>query len=170
MPEPKIILETERLLLREKTVDDAENAYLLNLDPEVIKYTGDGPFASVEEAQTFLENYASYRTYGFGRWAVILKETNEYLGWCGLKYTPELDEFDIGYRFMQKYWGLGYATESAKACIRYGFEELNIRTIVGRAMTENVNSIKVLKKLGMTYLETRVEDGVEETVFAITND
>lgn len=170
MPEGKIILETERLLLREKTVADAENAYLLNLDPEVIKYTGDDPFSSIDEARNFLENYASYRTYGFGRWAVILKETGEYLGWCGLKYTPELDEFDIGYRFMQKHWGLGYATESAKACIHYGFEELNIKTIVGRAMTENVNSINVLKKLGMTYLETRIEEGIEETVYGITND
>ena len=169
MSEQTFILETERLLLREKTVADAENAYLLNLNPEVIRYTGDDPFASIEEARTFLENYASYRTYGFGRWAVILKETNEYLGWCGLKYTPELDEYDIGYRFMQKHWGFGYATESAKACIRYGFEHLNIKTIVGRAMTENVNSINVLKKLGMTYLETRTEDGVEETVFVITN-
>lgn len=170
MPEGKIILETERLLLREKTVEDAENAYLLNLDPEVLRYTGDDPFSSVEEARTFLENYASYRTYGFGRWAVILKETGEYLGWCGIKYTPELDEFDIGYRFMQKYWGKGYATESAKACIEYGFEKLDIKTIVGRAMTGNINSINVLKKLGMVYLETRLEDGVEEIIYIITND
>jgi RimJ/RimL family protein N-acetyltransferase len=161
-------LETERLLLREMTEADAESAYLLNLDPEVIRYTGDGPFESVEEAKTFLGNYASYKTYGFGRWAVVLKETNEYLGWCGLKYTPELDEFDIGYRFMKKHWGKGYATESAKACLKTGFEKFGMKTIVGRAMTENLQSIKVLEKLGLTYQYTRKEEGIEEVIYSIT--
>lgn len=72
------ILETNRLFLREITPDDAETAYLLNLDPEVIKYTGDEPFTSIEEARKFLENYDHYRKYGFGRWAVINKSTEEF--------------------------------------------------------------------------------------------
>lgn len=163
-------LETERLLLREMTAADAESAYMLNLDPEVIRYTGDDPFSSTEEARTFLSNYASYKTYGFGRWAVILKETNEYLGWCGLKYTPELDEFDIGYRFMQKHWGKGYATESAKACLVVGFEQFGMKTIVGRAIIENGQSIRVLEKLGLTYKETLEEDGIREVIYSISSD
>lgn len=160
-----IILETERLYLREMTPEDAESAYLLNLDPEVIRYTGDNPFESVEDAKTFLEKYTHYRQYGFGRWAVILKETGEYLGWCGLKYTPELDEFDIGYRFMQKFWGFGYATEAAEACMQYGFEKLGIPVIVGRAMPENTASVRVLEKIGLTYLENRFTDGTEEVIY-----
>ncbi|MDF3028966.1 MAG: GCN5-related N-acetyltransferase [Fluviicola sp.] len=159
------ILETTRLYLREMTPEDAESAYLLNLDPEVIQYTGDDPFESIEEARDFLEKYESYQKYGFGRWGVILKETNEYLGWCGLKYTPELDEFDIGYRFMKKCWGKGYASEAAEACIRLGFEQFNMKTIVGRAMPANAASVRVLQKIGLTYLENRITEGTEEVIY-----
>ncbi|WP_341904996.1 GNAT family N-acetyltransferase [Fluviicola taffensis] len=159
------ILETPRLYLREMTPEDAEAAYILNLDPEVLRYTGDDPFQSVEEAKTFLENYASYRTYGFGRWGMILKETGEYLGWCGLKYTPELDEFDIGYRLMKKFWGKGYASEAAEACMKLGFEQFDMKTIVGRAMPTNLASVRVLEKIGLTYLENRFTDGTEEVIY-----
>lgn len=159
------IHETPRLYLREMTPDDAENAYLLNLDPEVLQYTGDDPFESVEEAREFLGNYESYKKYGFGRWAMILKETDEYLGWCGLKYTPELDEFDIGYRLMKKFWGFGYATEAAEACLELGFNQLGMKTIVGRAMPENEASVRVLEKIGLTYLENRMTDGKEEVIY-----
>ncbi|MNU76505.1 anhydro-N-acetylmuramic acid kinase [compost metagenome] len=161
----KIVLETERLYLREMTPEDAESAYLLNLDPEVIRYTGDDPFESMEEAKAFLEKYDHYQKYGFGRWGVILKETNEYLGWCGLKYTPELDEFDIGYRFMRKFWGFGYATEAAEACLHYGFDQLTLPAIVGRAMPENGASVRVLEKIGLTYLENRFTDETEEVIY-----
>ena len=83
------ILETERLYLREFEPGDAENFYLLNLDPEVIKYTGDVAFKNINEASAFLQNYNHYSTYGFGRWAVILKSGRQYTGWCGLKYTEK---------------------------------------------------------------------------------
>ena len=159
------ILETPRLYLREMTPNDAEVAYILNLDPEVLQYTGDDPFESIEEAKSFLENYASYRTYGFGRWGMILKETDEYLGWCGLKYTPELDEFDIGYRLMKKFWGKGYATEAAEACLELGFNQFDMKTIVGRAIPANKASVRVLEKIGLTYLENRFTDGKEEVIY-----
>ena len=159
------ILETPRLYLREMTSEDAESAYLLNLDPEVIQYTGDDPFESIEEAREFLEKYESYKKYGFGRWAVILKETDEYLGWCGLKYTPELDEFDIGYRLMKKFWGKGYATEAAEVCLKLGFEQFNMKTIVGRVMPANSASLRVLEKIGLTYLENRFTEGTEEVIY-----
>jgi RimJ/RimL family protein N-acetyltransferase len=165
----KIILETPRLSLREMTPGDAENAYLLNLDPEVIRYTGDVPFESVEQARTFLENYDHYRKYGFGRWAVDLKTTGEYLGWCGLKYLPESDEHDVGFRFFQKHWGKGYATEAAIACIDLGFRKFNMPFIVGRAMPANSASVRVLEKCGMDFWKTEVEDGETWLVYRITH-
>lgn len=164
------ILETPRLVLREMTPEDAEVAYLLNSDPEVLRYTGDDPFESVEEAREFLGKYESYKKYGFGRWAVVLKETNEYLGWCGLKYTPELDEFDIGYRLMKKFWGKGYATEAAEACLELGFSQFGMKTIVGRAMPANLASVRVLEKIGLTYLKNRITDGTEEVIYKITSE
>lgn len=141
----KKIIETNRLYLRELSIADAENFYLLNADEDVIKYTGDKAFESINEAKSFLENYNLYQEYGYGRWAVIAKSNEEFLGWCGLKYSPEIDEVDIGFRFFKRHWNKGYATESAKACIEYGFENLNLKTIVGRAMEANVASIKVLE-------------------------
>ncbi len=94
------ILETNRLYLRRMTIEDAENIYLLNLDPEVIQYTGDDAFESIESAEKFLSSYNHYSKYDFGRWAVIDKNSQAFLGWCGLKYTPETDEYDIGFRFL----------------------------------------------------------------------
>lgn len=147
----KEILKTERLLLRELNTDDAENFYKLNLNPNVIRYTGNSAFKNIDEAKYFLENYQDYKLNGFGRWAVIKISSNKFLGWCGLKYDQNLDETDIGFRFFEEYWNKGFATESAKACIDYGFENLNLKTIIGRAMSENIASIKVLEKIGLSF-------------------
>lgn len=145
------ILETQRLLLREFETHDAESLYLLNSDPDVIKYTGDPPFANVFEARSFIENYNQYKLYGFGRWAVIDKSTSLFMGWCGLKYGPSTDETDIGFRFFKRCWNKGYATESAQACLEFGFGKLDRPSIIGRAMKENTASIRVLEKLGMAF-------------------
>ncbi|MFL9832462.1 GNAT family N-acetyltransferase [Chryseobacterium terrae] len=149
----KIILETDRLLLREFNVNDAESFYELNSNPNVIKYTGNSAFKNIDEARIFLESYSDYQKNGFGRWAVVNKSNQEFLGWCGLKYDEDLNETDIGFRFFEHFWNKGFATESAKACIDYGFEKFNLKTIVGRAMKENIASVKVLEKIGLTYVK-----------------
>lgn len=148
----KKILETGRLLLRELHADDAADFYRLNLNPNVIRYTGDTAFRNVEEAKKFLENYAGYIVNGYGRWAVIHKESHEFIGWCGLKYNSTSGETDIGFRFFEEEWNKGFATESAKACIDYGFTNLNLETIIGRAMQENKASINVLEKTGLQFV------------------
>lgn len=151
------------------TIQDADSIYLLNLDADVLKYTGDKPFESIENARKFLKNYDHYNNYGFGRWAVIHKTSNKYLGWCGIKYTPDLDEYDIGFRFFKNYWNNGYATESAKACLNLGFGKYQITEIVGRAMKENIGSIKVLEKIGLTYFKTFNFDGEKGLIYKIEN-
>lgn len=165
----KTILETNRLLLREFEISDAESFYELNLNPNVIKYTGNSAFKDIDEAREFLENYSDYQRSGYGRWAVIDKSTNQFLGWCGLKYDEKLDETDIGFRFFEHFWNQGFATESAKACIDYGFKELNLKTIVGRAMKENLASIKVLEKIGFHYEKDFDFDGNEAVIYTIKN-
>lgn len=82
---------------------------------------------------------------------MIEKSNNKFLGWCGLKYDQNLDKTDIGFRFFEEHWNKGFATESAKACLDYGFENLNLKTIIGRAMSENLASIKVLEKIGLSF-------------------
>ena len=165
--EMKIILETNRLLLRELNVSDAEKFYNLNLNPNVIKYTGNSAFKNIEEAKHFLENYQDYKLNGYGRWAVIHKEKNEFIGWCGLKLDEIENETDIGFRFFENVWNKGYATESAKACLIYGFEKLNLKRIVGRAMKENRRSIKVLKKIGLEYERDTEFEGKGAVIYKI---
>lgn len=159
------ILETKRLYLRELNVQDAIHFYNLNLDEEVLKYTGDRPFINVNEAKMFLKNYDQYDRFGFGRWAVIRILDDTFLGWCGLKYSADLDEVDIGFRFFKRYWNDGYATESAKACLNYGFSDLNTDKIIGRVMKENISSIRVLEKIGMNYDRDFDFDGNDGAIY-----
>jgi RimJ/RimL family protein N-acetyltransferase len=153
----KIITETERFILREWTPDDAEFHYELNLHPEVIQYTGNVAFKSVEEAREFLENYDHYKVAGMGRWLVIDKETGEKVGWCGLKNEDGFT--DLGYRFFKKHWGKGYATETALACLKYGFEVLELDEIIATALKDNPASYRVMQKIGMKFwkIDTRYE-------------
>ncbi|QNK64877.1 GNAT family N-acetyltransferase [Pedobacter sp. PAMC26386] len=154
-------------MLRAFAVSDALNFYYLNLDPEVIKYTGDKPFDSIEKTEDFLRHYDHYLQYGFGRWAVIKKSNEEFLGWCGLKYTDASEEYDIGFRFFKRNWNHGYATEAAKACVALGFERFGMERIVGRAMKKNTGSIRVLKKLGFTFLKEFNFDGEEGVIYKL---
>lgn len=163
----KAIIKTNRLLLRELSVDDAENFYNLNLNPNVIKFTGNSAFKNIEEAEKFLENYQDYKLNGYGRWAVINKETYEFIGWCGLKFGEIENETDIGFRFFEKEWNKGYATESAKACIDYGFEKLKLKRIIGRAMKENIGSIKVLEKIGLEFEQNTNFEGQDAVIYKI---
>jgi len=160
----KPLIETPRLILREFTVDDAYKIWELNSDPEVIKYTGDPPFESVEYAKDFLNNYKDYENNGFGRWAVIKKNSNTFLGWCGLKLN-EQNLIDLGFRFFRREWNKGYATEAAKACLEYGFMELNINEIIGRVAMKNTGSIKVLEKLAMEYWKNDSCKGIENSLY-----
>lgn len=151
-------------MLRQFAIEDAPALYDLNSDPEVMKYTGDFPFASVEEAEDFVSGYDHYRDYGYGRWSVILRETGEFIGWCGLKLN-ELGQVDIGFRFFRKHWGKGYATESARATLAYGFSELEMEEIIGRAAKANTASIRVLEKLGMKYWKEDSCKGIDESAY-----
>lgn len=160
----KHILETDRLVLREFSLSDAEGMYALNLDPDVIRYTGDPAFKSIADARVFLGNYSDYKRNGYGRWSVILKESGEFVGWCGLKYHED-DFVDIGFRFFKDQWGKGYATEAALATLNYGFQTLKLNEIIGRTASENTASIKVLEKLNMQFWKRGSCHGIENTLY-----
>jgi RimJ/RimL family protein N-acetyltransferase len=109
---------------------------------------------SLEHARQLLRDHpiADYRKFGFGRWAVILKSTGENIGFAGLKFLPELQEVDIGYRLLSEHWGKGIATEASRPAIAYGFDMLGLDQIIGLVDPENVASVNVLKKLGLIFL------------------
>jgi [ribosomal protein S5]-alanine N-acetyltransferase len=166
----KRILETERLYLREFVLSDAQLLIDLNDNPNVVRYTGDGPVESLEKARDILQNtiFPQYPNK-LGRWAVHLKTDDTFIGWSGLKYIEQLNEIDLGYRFFEQHWGKGYATESAKAILAYGFNALNLQEIVGRAAIDNVNSVKVLEKVGMKFEKEDVEHGDKIYKYRLTN-
>jgi ribosomal-protein-alanine N-acetyltransferase len=153
----KILLETERLYFREFTMDDAEMLFEMHQDHEITRYVGDVvPWDTLELTQKILREFIlpQYENK-IGRWAVYVKENNVFIGWCGLKKVD--DEYDLGYRFIQKYWGRGYATEAAAAVLTYGVE-LGLEHIMGRAAVANVASVNVLKKIGMTFEKFYVDE------------
>jgi len=152
----KVILETDRLLLREFVEDDAESFFKLNTDPEVMRFVPDKPLLNVEQArQTLIDHpIADYRRYGFGRGACILKSTGEQIGFAGLKYLDELGEVDVAYRLLPAHWGQGLATEVALASVRYGFAALGLKRIIGLVMPKNIASLRVLEKTGLRYSGT----------------
>ncbi len=159
-----MIAETHRLILRELLPKDAEHFYELNNDPDVLKYTGDKAFESVEEANAFLVNYSHSNENGYGRWAVIRKEDHAFLGWCGLRLNEE-GYVDIGFRILKKYWGKGYATEAAQKSIELGFEKFVLREIIGRTANDNHGSFRVLEKIGMTFFKNGECDGIENASY-----
>jgi RimJ/RimL family protein N-acetyltransferase len=152
----KVILETDRLLLREFVEDDAESFFKLNNYPEVVRFVPDKPLLNVEQArQTLIDHpIADYRRYGFGRGACILKSTGEQIGFAGLKYLDELGEVDVAYRLLPAHWGQGLATEVALASVRYGFAALGLKRIIGLVMPKNIASVRVLEKTGLRYSGT----------------
>jgi RimJ/RimL family protein N-acetyltransferase len=159
-----IIIRTERLNLRTFCVEDAALLYKLNADKEVMKYTGDKAFESVEAAEKFIQSYTDYERNNMGRWQIFTKEEKEYLGWCGLK-KHSCGMIDLGYRLLRTSWGKGYATEAAQACLAYGFRELDIKTIVGRVAKDNIPSIRVLEKVGMTFWKSDKCEGITDAKY-----
>ena len=100
-----------------------------------------------------------YQENGIGRWAVIEKETNVFMGWAGLKFVTETinshtNYYDLGYRLRRPFWGKGFATEAAEASLAYGFNNLKLQEVFAMADTRNQASIKVLKKVGLKHVET----------------
>lgn len=145
----KIGPETKRLVHRAFAVDDAKSFYDLNSNPAVMRFTGEPPIESVERARAAIASYPDFDTVGFGRWACVLKETRQVIGFCGLKYLPELNAVDVGYRFLPEFWGQGFATEACAASLEFGFHVLHLDKIIGLVLPDNTASIRVLEKIGM---------------------
>lgn len=153
-------IETERLLLRELVLSDVDGMFELDSNPNVHLFVGKKPVKHIDESWAYIENIQQqYKDFGTGRWAVILKETNEFLGWSGIKFiTNEInnhkDFYEIGYRFIEKHWGKGYATEAGKAFVDYAFNVLKADALYAYADPGNENSRRILEKLGLRYVNS----------------
>lgn len=172
MPNPNLFIETERLLIRPFKLEDVEPSYAMNLDPDVSRYTGDGGVVSKEEVERrIVENvFGDYEKHGFGRLAVEVKGENKFIGFTGLKYLEDMNEVDLGYRFMKAYWGKGIATEAAKACVNLGFNSLGLTRMIAMVLPENAGSIRVLEKLNFEYEKDIMEDDELTRIYALTKE
>jgi ribosomal-protein-alanine N-acetyltransferase len=161
--------ETERLLHRAFAVGDAEGFFALNSHPDVVSMTGEPGLPSVDAAREAIASYPDFDTVGYGRWGCVLKDTGALIGFCGLKFLPEFDVVDVGYRFLPDYWGQGFATEAGQASMEFGFETLGLKQIFGFVLPENSASIHVLEKLGMHSDGELLYDGVRALRYVKSN-
>jgi RimJ/RimL family protein N-acetyltransferase len=166
-------IETPRLLIRpfERTDGDVAAMHLLFSDPEVVKYIGGVLSDTVEKTQERVWRWIHYQeTLGYSSWAVMEKSSGEIIGDCGLFPFENLGpEVELGYDFRRDCWGKGYATESARACLDYGFREFQFDRIVAVALPENIASRRVLEKCGMKENGMRHCYNLDLIFYEITN-
>lgn len=148
-----IVLETERLRIRHlEMTDDAFILELLN-EPGWLKNIGDRGVHTLEDAQRYIENgpRTSYAKNGFGLYAVELKDSGVVIGMCGLIKRDTLEDVDIGYALLERYWSKGYAYEAASAVLDYGFKTIGLKRIVAIIEPSNEASARVLEKIGLRF-------------------
>lgn len=153
--EGRIITETERLIIREMKQSDLDALCRIMCDEEVMHAAYESAF-SIEEVQGWLNRHLKrYEDYGFGLWAVVLKETGEMIGQCGLTLQTWQDKeiLEIGYLFQKAYWHKGYATEAAIACKEYAFTVLNASRVYSMIRDTHIASQNVAIRNGMKIID-----------------
>ena len=147
------VLDTERLLLRPITVDDAEFILILLNEPSFLRYIGDKQVRNIEDARQYILNgpIASYERHGLGLLLVELRDSHTRIGMCGLLKRDELPEPDIGFALMPDFWNKGFAFEAAQAVLQDARDRLKLQRILAITSLDNDASIKLLERLGFKF-------------------
>lgn len=145
------ILETERLILRTWECEDVDVIFEICSDPQVMLHIGDGkPFEKIADAEKFLDwTFSNQKTHGFSRYAVVERASGKIIGSCGFALLNN-GEIELGYLFGKDFWGKGFATEAANACVKYGFEKLGFTKLVALTDIDHAETHRVLEKIGFT--------------------
>nr|WP_294796279.1 GNAT family N-acetyltransferase [uncultured Mucilaginibacter sp.] len=168
------IIETSRLIIREITSNDLKGMFEIDSDAEVHRYLGNDLVKSIGESEKIIAFIRQqYLDNGIGRWAMTEKESGNFMGWTGFKFISETINgqsgyYDLGYRMLPRYWGKGYATEGATACLKYGLEILNLKPIYAMANAENAASKNVLIKTGFTHAGTFMHHNILHHWFVLS--
>ncbi len=165
-----MLLKTERLILRELNQDDIHMIYELNNNPDVMRYiSSNSSKPTIEECKEGIKRCIKYYkdNKGLGLYATVIQETGEVIGWTAIKDLDKTDEIEIGYRYLPKYWGRGYATEASKAVVDYGFYTLGLKKIVAVAQPENIASRRVLEKVGLKFIKNAYYYNANVVYYAI---
>ena len=161
------VLQTGRIALRRLTTDDASFIRELVNEPSWIRYIGDRGVRSEDDARAYLVRgpIAMYERHGFGLWMCESKASAEPLGICGLIKRDDLEDVDIGFAFLPRFWGQGYAREAAAAVLDYGRQVLELDRIVAITSPDNAASIRLLEKLGMRLEKSFEMNGMPTNLF-----
>lgn len=146
-------LETERLILRPCTSEDLDALTMLNSDPEVMRYIS-SPLSRQQVADVIAWFVAEWERLSYGWFALFEKEAGDFVGQCGLQCLearPDSSETELAFVIAKEFWNKGYATEAAKAVLRFGFDQRRLPEIVAVTTEENYPSQRLLKKLGFEY-------------------
>ena len=147
---------TERLRLRPPNWDDLDNIHKLGSSPVVMRYISQVKTQTLDEAKADLEKRIKASTSIFGYWVVEERCSGAFIGWLALKRLDKTNDIEVGYRFLEQFWGKGYATEGSQELLKYAFQTLNLPRVVAIALEENLASTRVMKKLGMRYVKTAI--------------
>lgn len=160
-----IVLETDRLVLRRLTLNDAPFILELLNEPSFLRFIGDRGVRDLQTARQYLLKgpIASYEKFGFGLYLVFLKESGDPIGICGLLKRDTLPDADVGFAFLPAHWRKGYAAESASAILTHGRRAFGLERIVAITSPDNLASIGVLEKIGLKFERlTRLGDDPRE--------
>ncbi|WP_368908087.1 GNAT family N-acetyltransferase [Bacillus wiedmannii] len=162
-----IVLETERLVLRWFDIKDAPFILELVNDPAWIQFIGDKRIKNLDDAKKYILNgpVEMYNKMGFGLYLVERKEDLTPLGMCGLIKRDSLEDVDIGFAFLEKFRSKGYGFESASAVIDYGVQKLGLKRIVAITTIDNINSGKLLEKVGLQFEKIISDSGEDLKLF-----
>jgi ribosomal-protein-alanine N-acetyltransferase len=163
-----IVLTTERLVLRLFTMNDIEDLFAITNEADIFRYFPTKTPWTVEKTErSIFHQTQHWKKFGYGQMAVMLADSSQLMGWCGLEFLPETNETEVGYLLSKAFWGKGYATEAAKESVKFGVENVGLKEIVGLTDPDNIASQKVLQKCGMTFTRRQIYFGVEMLRFAI---
>jgi RimJ/RimL family protein N-acetyltransferase len=164
------VLETERLIIRRLTVDDSEFILELLNEPSWVRFIGDKGVRTLDAARDYILQslVAMYERLGFGLYLTELKAEGIPIGICGLIKRDSLEDVDIGFAFLPKFRGKGYAYESASAVMAYGKESFGLHRLVAITSPDNYDSAKLLEKLGFNFerMVTLSGESAEVSLFA----
>ena len=155
----KLVLMTERLLVRRWRPDDLEPLLRIYGDVEAMRWVGNGVALTPQQAANWLEVTANnYRQRGYGMYTVTLRDGGSVIGFCGLVHPDDQDKPEVKYTFAREHWGHGYASEVVCALLPYAARQLGLAQIIATVAPDNAASRRVLSKAGMTLIDTRAED------------
>jgi len=168
-----MILETKNLIIREILPSDVDGIFELDSNPEVHRYMGGHVLNNKKEAEDRIQHIRQqYIDNGIGRWAVIEKKSGDFIGWTGIKLEDIetngfINYYDLGYRFIPRYWGKGYGFESTLDSFNHIVKMLDLKKVCGAAHIDNIGSNRILQKVGLKFINEFIYDGAKHNWYEI---